>query len=119
VTIFDNFGIIFLGTIIVAFAQGFYINSSSKLASQWFGDKERALSTALGDLSMPIVCIVGFVLSSSLMGDDYSKDQILGKKHFSTLIFVQNILATVCSIPVLLLARDKPPTPPSLAATAH
>lgn len=36
----ENFNFIFPGTIIVAFAQVFYVNNSSKLATMWFGDNE-------------------------------------------------------------------------------
>jgi hypothetical protein len=35
-----SFQIISLGSIVSAFGQVFFINTSSKLATTWFGDKE-------------------------------------------------------------------------------
>jgi hypothetical protein len=36
----DSFPIVSLGSVIAAFGQIFFINTSSKLATTWFGDKE-------------------------------------------------------------------------------
>ena len=35
-----HFGIVFPGTLMCATAQVFFINTGSKLATNWFGDKE-------------------------------------------------------------------------------
>lgn len=37
-------------------------NGVSKLATNWFGDNERALGTTIGALSNPFGCIMGFTL---------------------------------------------------------
>jgi hypothetical protein len=52
----------------------FFINSSSKHATTWFGDKERGLATALGSLALPIGCIVGFALPALMISDDLAYD---------------------------------------------
>jgi hypothetical protein len=36
----DSFPIVSLGSAVAAFGQIFFINTSSKLATTWFGDKE-------------------------------------------------------------------------------
>jgi hypothetical protein len=36
----DSFPIVSLGSVVAAFGQIFFINTSSKLATTWFGDKE-------------------------------------------------------------------------------
>lgn len=40
VQVYPNFNIVFLGTIICSWAQVFFINTGSKLATNWFGDNE-------------------------------------------------------------------------------
>ena len=56
-----------IGNITGAFAQVFFLNCVSKLASIWFGDKERALSTAMGTLALPLGCIAGFVVPVTMI----------------------------------------------------
>ena len=68
VQVFDNFEyVVTVGNIFGAFAQPFFGNCTSKLASTWFGDKERALSTALGTLAMPIGCILGQIVPVAII----------------------------------------------------
>ena len=83
-----RFEYIFAGTIVAAFGQGFFINSSSKLASVWFGDKERALSTALGGLALPIGCIAGFVIAAGMIADDDAHPTDQMKHKFCMLLIV-------------------------------
>jgi len=40
-----------------------------------------------------------------------------GQRKFSNYIFVQNLIATLWTVPLIILAKHKPPTPPSNAAT--
>lgn len=77
-----------LGNIIGAFAQVFFTNCTSKIATVWFGDKERALSTALGGLAMPIGCIAGFVVPALIISEDDKVNKAQGMQHFSEYIFI-------------------------------
>ena len=95
----------------------FFLNSSSKLATTWFGDKERGLATALGSLALPIGCIFGFAIPAIMITDDLADDKLKGKTKFAEYLILQNILTSVCTVPTLLIAREKPPTPPSSAAS--
>ena len=88
VQVFDNFGYALIGTTVAAFGQGFFINSSSKLASAWFGDKERALSTALGGLAMPIGCIIGFVIAAAMIGDKDDVDTPENREKFGIFLLI-------------------------------
>ena len=60
IIIFPKFGVILISTSLIAFAQPFWSNTTSKLATVWFADNERAMATALGSLALPIGCIMGF-----------------------------------------------------------
>jgi hypothetical protein len=111
-----RFEYIFPGTIVAAFGQGFFINSSSKLASSWFGDKERALSTALGGLSMPIGCIIGFIIAAAMISDEDARPEPEMKTKFSYFLIVQNCVVTFGTVPLMIFAKNKPISPPSKAA---
>ncbi|CDW79334.1 UNKNOWN [Stylonychia lemnae] len=93
VQVIPNFNVVFLGTILCSFAQVFYINTGSKLASTWFG------------------CVMGFVVPAFFLGGDGNQ-----KDAFMEYLLVQNIMVTILSIPILLTAKDKPKNPPSLSA---
>eukprot|EP00347_Sterkiella_histriomuscorum_P012556 403368114 len=111
VTAVPNFGVVFPGTILCATAQVFFINTGSKLATNWFGDNERALATALGGLALPIGCVVGFVVPIFFMGGDHDT-----LDDFTDYLITQNVMVTILCLPILFIAREKPPTPPSLSA---
>lgn len=46
------------------------MNAPSKVASNWFGDKERAIATAIGGMAGTIGFIVSFTLPSALITGD-------------------------------------------------
>jgi hypothetical protein len=77
-----------LGNVIGAFAQVFFSNCASKIATVWFGDKERALSTALGGLAMPIGCIAGFVVPALIISEEDKINKQMGMSHFSEYLFI-------------------------------
>jgi FLVCR family feline leukemia virus subgroup C receptor-related protein len=78
VSVYNHFWIISIGSAIAAYGQVTLLNTVSKIASTWFGDKERALSTALGTLSTPMGVIIGFILPSVFVSDEDQKDPAEG-----------------------------------------
>lgn len=106
-----------LGSIFAAFGQTFFYNCASKLASQWFGENERTLSTVLGSISLPIGSIVGFVLPTIMISEKDLQNPDDGKDKILLYIWIQCILVTLAVGNLLIHARDKPPTPPSLSAS--
>jgi MFS family permease len=52
----------FFGHIICMSAQAYLKNPVTKLASNWFGDKERGMATAIGIVSGPLGIFIGKVL---------------------------------------------------------
>jgi sugar phosphate permease len=53
------------------------MNTASKLATTWFGDKERGVATAFGGLSMPVGCIIGFAMPALMITEGDSKDKFI------------------------------------------
>ncbi|CDW80057.1 UNKNOWN [Stylonychia lemnae] len=109
VQISGNIYLMFPGTILCSMAQVFFLNTGSRLATVWFGDKERALATAVGGLSLPIGCVLGFIVPALFFGGEGDKQKV-----FYKYILVQNIIVTVLSLPIIFVAKDKPSLPPSI-----
>lgn len=77
-----DFYAVLVGTIIAAAANPFLLNTVSKVAFNWFGDKERAMATAVGSMSMPLGMLISFILPSMIF-DDSDKDNIVAARdHF-------------------------------------
>jgi FLVCR family feline leukemia virus subgroup C receptor-related protein len=74
-----NFIPYYIGTIIAAVGQPFLMNIPSKIASTWFGDKERAIATAAGSMSVSIGTIISFVLPQTVITDADFNDPITGR----------------------------------------
>ena len=97
------------------------INCSSKLATQWFGDKEvtililtnyqRVIATSIGGLAIPIGAIVGFAVPTIFISSNDAGEE--GKSDFYRYLLTQNIIITCLTTPLLFFAAEKPPTPPS------
>jgi FLVCR family feline leukemia virus subgroup C receptor-related protein len=74
-----NFIPYYIGAIIAAVGQPFLMNIPSKIASTWFGDKERAIATAAGSMSVSIGTIISFVLPQTVITDADFNDPITGR----------------------------------------
>lgn len=72
--IFTSFMPFYVGSFIAALGQPFLMNLPSKVASNWFGDKERATASSLGALSVFIGAIISFTLPQFIFANDYSQN---------------------------------------------
>jgi hypothetical protein len=107
----------------LAAGQPFLNNTVSNIASAWFGDNEvkfklikhyffqRVLASALLGLSAPLGSIFGMVIPTLYITKDIDPEE--GKANFYNYIILQNIVTTAMCVPLILIARSKPPTPPS------
>jgi archaellum biogenesis protein FlaJ (TadC family) len=75
-----NFGVVCLGSILTAFGQVCYLLSVSKISSIWFADNQRSISTAIGGISIALGSIIGFVLPTFFLKDEYKDHKDEGKK---------------------------------------
>lgn len=111
-----NFTPYFVGAIIAAIGQPFLMNIPSKIASTWFGDKERAIATAVGSMSVPIGTVLSFVLPQTVISEDDFNNPAEGKQHFGLYIMIQTFIVTMFCIPALTFIKEEPPSPPSVVA---
>jgi len=65
-----SFWPVFFGHIISLSGQAFLKNPVSKLATNWFGDKERGLATGIGIMSGPAGIFISKIMIMSTMSDD-------------------------------------------------
>jgi len=92
------------------------MNLPSKVASNWFGDKERALASSLGALSVFIGAMFSFTIPQFIFGPEDTKDLALGRRDFCLFLMIQTILISVFTIPALSFIKQEPPSPPSIVA---
>ena len=92
------------------------MNIPSKVASSWFGDRERAVATAIGSVSVPIGSFISLILPSAFIKDEDTTNLPQGKNHFEFYLMVQTMVVTIFSVPALAFIKDEPPSPPSIVA---
>ncbi len=100
----DNYGLVLASTIGIAIAQPFMLNSWTKVPALWFGHKERATVVGLVTLASLVGTALGMVLTPELV-KTMPIDQIQ---------LLYGAIAAFSTVLFLLLAREKPATPPGL-----
>lgn len=80
----ETFIFVLIGQIIAALAQAFLQNPVAKLATTWFGDKERGTATAFGSMAMPVGCLVAFMLPNLF----FDADKEIEKKDFEFYLII-------------------------------
>ncbi|MBE0686507.1 MAG: MFS transporter [Anaerolineaceae bacterium] len=100
----DNYGLVLASTIGIAFAQPFMLNSWTKVPALWFGHKERATVVGLVTLASLVGTALGMIMTPELV-KTMSIDQIQ---------LLYGIIAAFSTMLFLILAREKPATPPGL-----
>eukprot|EP00347_Sterkiella_histriomuscorum_P019206 403342532 len=111
-----DFYMLLVGASIAAMGQPFLMNNPSKVASNWFGDKERGIATAIGSMSVPIGMLFSFVLPNAFISNDDVADIPNGIRKFEIYLLVQTIIITIFSLPAIILMKEEPPSPPSVVS---
>lgn len=110
---FTSYGVVFAGTVFVALAQPVYLNMPAKIASVWFSVNERDASSVLASLSNPLGSAIGSFIPGMLVAGD--SDNAI-KHGIQNTLLVQMIFGFISLVVVLLLFRERPPSPPSATA---
>jgi hypothetical protein len=64
------------------------MNIPSKIASTWFGDKERAIATAVGSMSPSIGSVLSFLLPNAVIKEEDMSDPVTGQQHFCLYLLI-------------------------------
>jgi len=105
----NNFTIVLISQIMCAIGQPFVLNAFTKLAANWFPEKEKATASGLGTISMFFGIIIGMMLPEFLnIGEnpDTIPNLLLG---YGIACFLGMIL-------YLVFVKDKPENPPNAYA---
>lgn len=97
-----DYTLVLISTIGIAIAQPFLLNAWTKMPAQWFGIDERATAVGLITLS----CLVGTALGMVL------PPMLINKISIPEAQLVYGGTAALSAVLFLILAREKPATPP-------
>ena len=109
----SNFYTLMIGQGLIALTQPFLQNGTSKVATTWFADNERAIATSIGSLSTPVGAIMGMVFGPFYIFDGDATHTEIGEKHNNHYMFVSAIVITAMNVGLLLFYREKPKQFPS------
>jgi MFS family permease len=98
-----NYSLVLCSTVGLAIAQPFMLNTWTKVPAQWFGIEERATAVGLVTLSSLLGVAVGEGLTPVLTE---------GGMPIPTAQLIYGGIAAFSAVLFILLAREKPPTPP-------
>jgi len=98
----QNYNLVLLATIGIAAAQPFLLNAWTKLPAQWFGAEERATAVGLITLANLVGTALGMLFTPIL----------LETLSIARIQLMYGVIAAVTAVLFLLLAREKPATPP-------
>ncbi len=97
-----DYTLVLWSTVGIAIAQPFLLNAWTKVPAQWFAIEERATAVGLVTLANLVGTALGMVLTPILVET----------MPIPTVQLVYGGLAAISSLLFVILAREKPPTPP-------
>ncbi len=99
-----NYLLILFFHIIIAISQPFFLNSVTLLSANWFPESERTIATGLSVISQLLGIALGMILTPILV-------MIFS---FEVMLFIYGLFSLIIGILFVIIARDRPPTPPSI-----
>eukprot|EP00750_Incisomonas_marina_P031294 INCI7926.1.p1 GENE.INCI7926.1~~INCI7926.1.p1 ORF type:complete len:523 (+),score=81.99 INCI7926.1:104-1672(+) len=109
------------GQFVVALIQPFFLNIVSKMAGEWFPEKEREIATVLASLAQIIGNAAGQVVPSVMLNCNQTVspcpvDQIIG---MDWLLLAQAAATSAIALWVIFFFRNAPPLPPTATSLAR
>ena len=101
----DNYTLVLIAQIGIAFGQPFILNAVTKLAARWFPLQERATASGLGTLSMYIGIVAGMILTPLLVI----------RSGMSATLILYGIISLLAVVLFFFLMKERPDTPPCSA----
>jgi len=98
----SDYNLVLLSQVGIAVGQPFVLNSITKVAARWFPINERATAAGLGSLALYLGIVAGMALTPYLTI----------KYGLPEMLYIYGIVSLISAFTFILLAREKPPTPP-------
>jgi MFS family permease len=99
-----NYFLLLFLQIMVSVSQPFFLNSVSLLSANWFPESERTRATGLSVNSQLLGVALGMILTPILVINF----------NLEGMLFIYGLYSLIIGIVFVIVARDKPPTPPSI-----
>ncbi|NPD88866.1 MAG: MFS transporter [Asgard group archaeon] len=91
-----------------AIGQPFLLNSFTKVSTNWFGEKEKALATSLGTMFVLLGVLLGMLITPFLVSNDPLDPRY---QDPTVMLYIYGGIALAFMVIYLLFVRDKPETP--------
>jgi cyanate permease len=101
----QNYTLVLIAQIGIAFGQPFILNAVTKLAARWFPLHERATASGLGTLSMYLGIVVGMILTPFMVIHSGMKGTLM----------LYGIISLLSVLLFFFLIKERPKTPPCSA----
>ncbi len=103
----DRYSVMIIAQTGLALAQPFILNAATKVARHWFPVQERALAVGIATLAQFLGIIVAMVATPVLMGKKPD-----GSSDIGPMLMTYAIVSLAATVLLLVLLKEKPPTPP-------
>lgn len=122
----NNYTLLVVAQLGLALSQPLIINAATKLAAQWFPIAERATAVGIATLSQFIGIIVVMMVTPALVDVDATRqaapalvDATAARPDLGPMLMIYGAISAAVAVLVLLVLREKPPTPPSAEPTGE
>jgi cyanate permease len=105
----QSFAAVFVFQIAIAVGQPLILGAITKLAAHWFAPRERATAAGLGTLAMYVGILAGVAATPLLLAGAGMQGMLLA----------WGAASAVAAVAFVLVARERPPTPPSAEPEAR
>ncbi|MHA1418688.1 MAG: MFS transporter [Candidatus Heimdallarchaeaceae archaeon] len=100
--IVPNYWVVFVFQILCAIGQPFVLNSFTKLAINWFPEKEKALAVSLGTVGILLGVALGMFVPGMFLS-----------VGIGTILYILGGVALLFMVLYLIFVKDKPDSPPN------
>eukprot|EP00276_Gloeochaete_wittrockiana_P010279 CAMPEP_0184649642 /NCGR_PEP_ID=MMETSP0308-20130426/7038_1 /TAXON_ID=38269 /ORGANISM="Gloeochaete witrockiana, Strain SAG 46.84" /LENGTH=585 /DNA_ID=CAMNT_0027082521 /DNA_START=98 /DNA_END=1855 /DNA_ORIENTATION=+ len=102
----SSYWALLMGQMIASIAQPIFNSTPTLVAARWFPEKQRMMATGIGGLAILVGYLGAYILSPAVVSS---------ASDVPTLLLIEALIITACSL-ALVLVRERPPTPPSVLA---
>jgi ABC-type arginine transport system permease subunit len=109
---------ILIGEIIIACGQPFFFNTIAALTNAWFGESERVMASTTLSNAIAVGNLLASLIPGLIFADEAKMSDLnFLRKRFTLYLIICSSIVSILEIPLLFVAKDAPPSPPSIIAS--
>ena len=98
----------------ISCGQPFFFNTISTLTNVWFGETERITAVTILSNAISFGNLLASLIPGLIFGNySSSEEREKLKAKFSQYLIICSSIVSVLALPLIFVARNAPPTPPS------